>query len=710
MVLSGTNWRNRLFRGFKLSGLAGVFVLLTGLAIWAAFERYDRLHPPPLEKLHHLSTEILDHEGALLRAFASPDGQWRLKADLSQTDKEFITLLLGYEDKRFWHHGGVDPLAMVRAAWQLASNGRIISGASTITMQLARLLEPRKKRSFSAKLRQIVRAIQLERRLSKTEILEAYLTLAPYGGNLEGVRAASLAYFAKEPRDLSLSEAALLVALPQSPERRRPDLRPDSATRARNIVLARAAKSGFLPAAEVDRAGSQPMTTTRHDLPRLAAHLSDQLRRNSPKQRVHRTLLDKDIQTKLEQVVRDAAQRLSPDLSIALVLADGRSGATLARIGSPDYVNVAHSGWVDMSQALRSPGSALKPFIYGLAFEEGLARPETLIMDRPHNFSGYRPKNFDQDYQGEVSIHRALLQSLNVPAVALLDAVGPARLMSRFRHAGLDTVLPEGGEPGLAIGLGGLGIRLTDLTQLYTAFINQGRVKALRTQPGTAQQTADLSRPGPRLLDGGAVWYVTDILRQAEAPKGATALPIAYKTGTSYGYRDAWSIGYDGRYVLGVWVGRPDNSAVPGITGRKAAAPILFEAFAKSGLKLTAFSKPPMGVSRQAREQLPPTMRRFTLASSLLEDMRLPEPSPAIVYPPEGAEIELGQTAKGLHLPLRLKIQNGRPPFRWLANGETFSANAQRRQVSWQPDGKGQSTLTVIDAAGRAASVNVFLR
>ena len=459
------------------------FMAFALLASFIGFILFDRANPPPLEALKPLSVEVVDRNGGLLRAFTTPAGRWRLEADLDEIDNEFVDILLAYEDKRFWQHGGIDLLAAMRAAWQLLSNGHIISGASTITMQLARLIEPRESRSFSAKLLQMVRAVQIEQRMSKREILSAYLTMAPYGGNLEGVRAASLAYFAKEPRDLTLSEAALLVSLPQSPVARRPDLYPKRALSARNMVLKRMAEAHVIARSEVERATAQLLDGSRHDMPQLAAHASTRLRNDTPDQHLHVMTLDGHIQQQLETVAREAARRLPSTLSVALVLADGKSGEILAEVGSPDYLSAARAGWVDMSRALRSPGSALKPFIYGLAFEQGLVRAETLITDRPVNFGGYRPKNFDMDYQGEVSIREALLRSLNVPAVALLDAVGPARLISRLKRGGIVPQLPGDSDIGLAIGLGGLGISLYDLTQLYTAFVNGGQVSPLSDRP-----------------------------------------------------------------------------------------------------------------------------------------------------------------------------------------------------------------------------------
>ena len=698
----------RLLLRLALAGFAGLVLLL--LVAVGGFFLYDRANPLPLDKLDQLSAEMVDKDGALLRAFTTGDGQWRLKADLAATDPDFIKLLIAYEDKRFYRHHGVDPLAVVRAGWQWLSHGRIISGASTLTMQVARLLEPRERRSLTAKARQMARALQLEQRFTKQEILGFYLTLAPYGGNLEGVRAASLAYFGKEPRDLSLSEAALLVALPQSPEVRRPDLRPGRARTARDTVLRRVAKAGVIDRREVARAAQRPVPKARLPLPHLAAHMADRMRLAAPDQNLYQTGLDRDIQARLETVARDAVKRFAPRVSLAMVLANGKSGRVLAEIGSPDYVSIPRAGWVDMSRAMRSPGSALKPFIYGLAFEEGLVRPETLISDRPVNFGGYRPKNFDMDYQGEVSVREALLQSLNVPAVSLLDAVGPLRLLARLRQSGVELNLPGDGAGGLAIGLGGVGITLYDLTQLFTTFVNDGVMQPLfdeaQRRPGAKTGGTDPKR----VLEAEAAFQVRNILRHARPPKGAAKRILAYKTGTSYGYRDAWSVGFDGRHVLGVWVGRADNSAVPGITGWSAAAPILFEAFGRSGLEPVSFAPPPRGFQALEFDDLPVTLKRFVSPDHRLDMVSLPEPAPRFSFPPDGAQIEINALGEGRTMPLVLKIQDGRPPFHWLANGQPFFANKHKRRIAWQPDGLGQSTLTVIDAAGRAASVSVFLR
>lgn len=680
--------------------LALAATAMLGTAAMAGLDRLDRAYPPPLD-LPATSVEVVDRDGALLRALATPEGAWRFRVGLDEIDPYFLGMLIAYEDKRFRSHIGVDPLAIVRAAWQLATSWRIVSGGSTITMQLARLIEPRDERSITAKLRQMVRAIQIERRLTKDEILQRYLTLAPYGGNLEGIRAASLAWFGKEPKRLGLGEAALLVALPQSPERRRPDRHPQAAEEARDRVLKRMVSAGLLDEREAARGRQAAVPRDRLAMPFLAAHAGELAIRENPEVQRHRLTIRRSVQEALEQVAGEAADRLGPRLSVAMVMADAHTGDIIAEVGSAGFFDERRFGWIDMTRIVRSPGSTLKPFIYGLAFEQGLVAQETIIEDRPSSFGGYRPKNFDLAYQGDVSVRTALQMSLNVPAVKLLDAVGPARLATRFRHAGARLMLPPGEAPGLAVALGGVGITLRDLVQLYTGLAASGEASAIGNIAGEQQQA--------RLLDARAAWQVADILSGVMPPEGARDMGIAYKTGTSYGYRDAWSVGFDGRHVLGVWVGRPDGAAVPGLSGYGSAAPILFEAFARSGVAVTPLPRAPAGALRLARADLPVTQQRFVSPREALDGTDVAEPAPHIVFPPAGARVDLAATGDGELTPLVLKLQGGRAPFRWLANGKPLEGLSRRRTSRWQPAGVGFSTLTVIDAVGRTASVQVFV-
>ncbi len=691
-----------------------LIMALTGTAVFisvflASLLILDKAFPPPLEIVRHTSKEVLDRDGRLLRAFAIPSGHWRLAATREDVDPQFIAMLIAYEDQRFRSHAGIDPRAMLRAVIQLVRNRRIISGGSTLSMQVARLIEPRSERSLTAKLRQMLRALQIERRLSKDEILDAYLTLAPFGGNLEGIRAASLAYFGKEPRRLTTSEAALLIALPQLPERRRPDRYPDNARTARDRVLNRLTVTTLLGKDEAERAARLAVPAHRLPLPALAAHVSEAALRQNPAANMHHVSLKRSVQQALETVARDAAKRLGPKISVAMVMADAMSGEIIGQVGSSDYFDSGRSGWIDMTDVQRSPGSALKPFIFGLAFEDGLVMQGTIIEDRPTNFSGYRPRNFDMNYQGDVTVREALQLSLNVPSVRLLDSVGATRLMVRMRRAQVKTTLPPGESPGLAIGLGGLGISLKDLVQLYTALSNRGKAVIISNGVDGRWQNGSPAISGEPLLQPAAAWQVADVLAGVKPPLGSLQRGLAYKTGTSYGYRDAWSIGFDGRYVLGVWAGRADNSAVPGLSGYGSAAPILFEAFAKSGVGFTPLAPAPAGTMRLAQAELPISLRRFTPHLSALVSASVREPAPQILYPPEGARIELTNKQDGTTAPLALKMQGGRAPFLWLANGKPLPKTSRKRTGLWQPDGAGFSTLTVIDAAGRAASVRIFI-
>jgi penicillin-binding protein 1C len=656
------------------------------------------LAPLPRGEDITLSTQVFDRNGLLLRAYTTAEGRWRLSATLNDVDPRFIDLLLAYEDQRFNEHFGVDPLALVRAAHQWITSGRIISGGSTLTMQVARLLEPRSDRTIAAKLRQMVRAIELERRLSKDQILSLYLTLAPYGGNLEGIRAASLAYFGKEPRRVTLGEAALLVALPQSPEGRRPDRSAADARRARDRVLDRAAAIRRIPADEIALAKREPVPAVRRAMPALAPHAADQAIAAAPKKKLHRLTIDASLQKRLEDLARDRILALGPETSVAIVAIDNTAGAVLARVASANYFDEGRAGQVDMSQALRSPGSALKPFIYGLAFEDGVAHPETLIEDRPVRYGAYAPENFDLTFQGTVTVRRALQFSLNVPAVTLLDRIGASRLIARLAQAGATLALPKSETPGLAMALGGFGIKLTDLTMLYAALARGGSAVALSERLSGAASRAERC-----LLDRVAAWYVSNILVGTPPPENAAVGRIAYKTGTSYGYRDAWAVGFDGRHTIGVWVGRPDGAPVPGLTGRTAAAPILFDAFARIGHGLAALPQAPSGALLVTNGKLPLPLR-FLRVEGLSGDRG--ERALRILFPLQGSRLELSGSPGTLD-PLAVKIAGGVEPLTVLVNGVPAVLQGHRRSLFVKPDGPGFLRLTVIDAKGAADSVAI---
>ncbi len=675
------------------------FMLAVGIPIAGAAWWITTLGPAPVGSDLEFSATVVDREDRLLRAYATGEGRWRLPATVADVDPRFFAMLFAYEDKRFRAHHGVDPLALLRAALQLVSSGHIRSGGSTLTMQVARLLEPRSERSVLAKLRQMVRAIEIERVLTKDEILSLYLDVAPYGGNIEGIRAASLAYFGKEPRRLSLGEAALLVALPQSPELRRPDRSADAARIARNRVLDRFAATGAVPADEIALAKAEPVPTGRHAMPMLAPHAADRALANSPALREHRLAIDAVLQKNLEELARERVRALAATLgshvSLAVLAIDNATGEVLARVGSPDYFDERRSGQIDMTQALRSPGSTLKPFIYGLGFEDGFIHPETLIEDRPVSYGSYAPKDFDATFQGTVTVRKALQLSLNVPAVAVLDEVGASRLSAQIAQAGALMVLPEGAAPGLAIGLGGVGIKLSDLVMLYAGIARLGTTLPL------SDNLAASAPQARRLMDPVAAWYVGNVLLGTPPPENGAPGRIAFKTGTSYGYRDAWSIGFDGRHTIGVWVGRADGAPVPGLVGRAAAAPILFDAFARMGTPPAALPRL-KGVLVTLSAKLPPPLKRFQPGRRAGETAQA---SLHILFPPDGARLDL-PTTDGKPDPVPLKVTGAVAPLTVLVNGVPAPAQ-ERGALFFKPAGPGFSRVTVLDSSGAADSVVV---
>ena len=686
------------------AAFAGGVVLSLGLAAFHTIADIEAKLPPlPAVADIATSTIVVDRNGRLLRPFTIADGRWRLPVTVGDVDPQFIDMLIAYEDRRFHEHDGVDLWAMARAAGQfVVAGGRIVSGASTLTMQVARLLDETGTRSLSGKFRQIAIAQQLERTFGKDEILTLYLTLAPYGGNIEGIRAATLAYFGKEPGRLTTAEAALLVALPQAPEARRPDRNADSAGRARDRVLARLANDGVIDAELAEVAATERVPSARRPFPMLAAHLGSEAVAADRTAEVHHLTVDATLQASLETLARDRIAALGPKLSAAIVVADHASGEILASVGSAGLFEDGRSGFVDMTRAIRSPGSTLKPLIYGVAFEAGLAHPESLIEDRPTGFGAYAPSNFDGHHRGTVTVREALAQSLNVPAVIALNAVGPARLMARLKRAAVTAALPDTTAPGLAIGLGGVGLSLRDLVSLYAAMARGGTAVALADGIGEAAATVE----GAPVLSSAAAWYVGDILSGVAPPVNGAPGRIAYKTGTSYGYRDAWAVGFDGAHVVGVWIGRPDGTPVPGLSGVTGAAPILFEAFDRIGPRRVPLKgRPADTIAARSTAGLPAPLRYFRKpGETVFTDRNEIE----IAYPQDGVAIDLG-IADGDPAPLVIKVRNGAPPFTYFVNGSPIARAPFSRSETWQPDGPGFVTLSVVDRNGKSARATVFV-
>jgi penicillin-binding protein 1C len=663
---------------------------------------YLLLPPPTLDRARSASVLVLAADGSILRGFLTADGKWRLPIEPENVDPLYRRMLIAAEDRRFARHLGVDPLAASRALMQLAISGRVVSGASTLTMQVARLLEPH-PRSLAAKFAEMAKALALERQMSKDQVLGLYLTLAPFGGNLEGVRAASLAYFGKEPARLSAAEAALLVALPRSPERLRPDRHPEAARAARDRVLLRMAELELISPATLAEARAEEVPRTRLAMPFRAPHLARKLRDEQPASLTHRTTINPLLQQRIEALLRREVAGLDPEASFAAVVVNNRDRRVLAYVGNADFASVTRRGALDMARAVRSPGSALKPFIYAMGFDRLIIHPETVLEDRARYFGDYAPSDFDGRFQGEVTAREALQYSLNLPAVAVLDRLGAGRFIAALGAAGIRLRLPEPAvEPGLAVALGGAGITLADLVRLYAALANGGEVAPLRYRVG------DLASPGAAIFGPLAAWYVNDILAEAPPPPGVLPAEVrrgrrlSFKTGTSYGYRDSWAIGYDPEVTIGVWVGRPDGTPMPGRSGRLTAAPVLFKIADLLGPSQLQRTWPaPSGALLVGRNDLPLRLRR-------LDPGPLAPPSsqtggPRIVYPPDGALIEW----HGEELPL--EAAGGKRPLQWLVDGRPLSLDLPRRPVSWLPEGIGFVQLTVIDAQGRSAHSAVRL-
>ncbi|WP_421785379.1 penicillin-binding protein 1C [Hyphobacterium sp.] len=648
----------------------------------------DRLFPPPA--LGERSVVVTDARGQMFRAFPVEDGRWRLAADLDAIDPAFISALIAIEDERFHQHRGVDPLAAVRAAINALRAGEIVSGASTLTMQTARLLEPRPQRNLGSKLMESWRALQLERRYSKDEILETYLTLTPYGGNLEGVTAASWAWFGHAPDRLTPAQIALLIALPQAPEARRPDLRPDNARQGRARILDRLARGGQLAADIAQESRNDPIPV-RHDFPAMAWHASDALRvsANGDAPWIVSTL-DFALQADAERLVRAAAETAGADVQIALLVVENDTRAVRAAVGSAGRDRAG--GWIDLTDRPRSPGSTLKPFIYGMAFDDGLAAPHTRITDAPRRFDSYMPENFDRVFRGEVTIAQALQHSLNVPAVETLDAVGASRFAAGLRFAGASPAIADRAETetGLAIALGGAGLTVRDLATLYAGLANEGEVRPLVwTQSGIDSQA-----PGMQILSAESAGEILSILRGAPQPDGraparltSEAPAIAFKTGTSWGYRDAWAAGIGAGHTVIVWVGRADARPRTGQTGREAALPILFDVF--DLLPRDAAERENRDAWR-LEQTTPDALQRFRR-----------NPAPEILFPPHETEVWMENDGRGFVLAGR-----GESALSWFVDGEPVALNAAGEPL-WHPGGPGFYAVRAVDRSGRSSLSSV---
>lgn len=548
-------------------------------AALAALLIADQLWPPPLPGRNASRTAVaaivVARNGTPLRAFPDRAHIWRHPVRVADVSPRYLEALIGYEDRCFYWHPGLNPVALARAAWQWLTHGRIVSGGSTLTMQVARMLDPT-PHTIPGKLHQALRAVQLELRLSKREILELYLTFAPMGGVLEGVEAASRAYLGKPALRLTAAEAALLAVLPQAPSRLRPDRYPQRAREARDKVLAR--MQAQWGARAVADAREEPVIALPLREPLLAPLFAERLHRQFPQRARIDTTLDASVQESVEQLLASRLTILPPRVSMAALVVDNATLEVRAYAGSIDFFDETRFSHVDMVRARRSPGSALKPFLYGLALDEGLIHSESLLADVPQSFAGYQPGNFQANFSGPVSVTEALRRSLNVPAVEVLDRLGPQRFVALLRRGGLRLELPRGASPNLSVILGGAAVNLEGLVGAYTSLARGGISGQPRFLP-------EAPRVEARMMSEGAAFIIRDLLeaggpltRQVEGGIGARR-GIAWKTGTSFGFRDAWAVGVSDRHTVGVWVGKPDGTPNPGFFGANVAAPLLVDIF-----------------------------------------------------------------------------------------------------------------------------------
>ncbi|MFH1686015.1 MAG: penicillin-binding protein 1C [bacterium] len=564
------DWRTTLSRWWLRPASALVAIVFVVLIAdrWLCPLPYDRLSRPAAHFVY-------SREGRLLSAFASSDGYWRRPETIEEISPRLITSVLACEDRWYRYHVGVNPFSLLQAAIDNLRAGRVVRGGSTITMQIARMMEP-KERTVLSKLIEIGRALQLEWHFTKDELLEIYFDLAPYGGNIEGVGAASFFYFDKSPDELTWSEAAI----PASPERYRPDEDPPACRQRRDAVLARLLRANVIDSLEYDGILAEEIPERRQKPPTVAPHFCQDLR--SDLSGIIHSSIDFEVQLTCERLMTSHHGRLA-SLGIynaALVVLDNATGEVMAMVGSPDFNDNAHDGQVNAARAARSPGSALKPFVYALALDRGLLSPEERVPDIPVNYRGYQPENYDELYHGMISVRQGLIRSYNVPAVNTLAEVGLVRFYRLLQSGGLSTLYRQPYDYGLPLVLGAAEVRLDELCNLYATLARQGLFLPLR------QVVSGDNPKGRQILSPGSSYLISEILTDLKRPdlpdnwESTVDMPrVAWKTGTSYGRKDAWAIGFNRRYTVGVWAGNCRGEGSVDIVGAAIAAPLMLDVF-----------------------------------------------------------------------------------------------------------------------------------
>jgi penicillin-binding protein 1C len=560
-----------MIRFFKRLGLFIAALFLLFLLLNLLFPLKDKIE---------YSTVVEDNKGEMIHAYLTGDQQWRMKTELEEISPLLRKTIIAKEDKYFYYHPGVNVFAVGRAFFKNLLRMKRTSGASTITMQVARALEPR-KRNIISKIIEIFRAFQLEWKYSKDEILQMYLNLVPYGGNIQGVKAASYLYFKKNPDHLSLAEITALSIIPNRPSTLVIGRHNDKVVEERNRWLRKFAKDKVFTEKEIEDALAEPLTASRGTVPHYVPHLSYKLKKQ---QRGHliRTHIDLNTQLKTEKIVEDyvRAQRLRQIKNAAVIIIDNKTHQVISYVGSSGFYDTLDGGQVNGAAAIRQPGSTLKPLLYAVCFDEGLLTPKSVIADVAVNYQGYAPENYDQQFNGYVTIEYALEHSLNIPAVKSLNMLGKEKLIHKLSLCNFRQIQKDQRKLGLSMILGGCGTTLEELTGLFSSFANDGYF----ISPSYLKD--DTNRRRISIVSPPANYMINEILSKVNRPDfplnwtATERMPkIAWKTGTSYGRRDAWSIGYNKNYTVGVWTGNFSGVGVADLSGANIATPLLFKIF-----------------------------------------------------------------------------------------------------------------------------------
>ena len=560
--------------------------ILFGLVVFTLFFILNSLFPVT-DKIEY-STIITDNKGEVIHAFLTKDEKWRMKTDLDEISPLLRQTIVAKEDKYFFYHPGINPFAMGRAAVNNIFRMKRTSGASTITMQVAKALEP-KSRTYPNKLIEIFRALQLEWKYSKAEILQLYLNLVSYGGNIEGVKSASILYFKKNPDHLSLAEITALSIIPNRPASLVIGRNNDLVVKERNRWLRKFADDKVFTSKQIQDALEEPLTASRGSVPKMIPQLAYKLKRQGGD--IIHTNIETNTQLKVEKLVRDYSRNLSLKniRNASVVIINNRTHEVITYIGSANFLDTIDGGQVNGASAIRQPGSTLKPLLFGLCIDEGLVTPKTIMNDVAVNYQGYAPENYDKQFNGYVTMEYALEHSLNVPAVRALRMLGKDQLVHKLAQCNFAQVKKDQKKLGLSMILGGCGTSLEELTGLYTIFANEGkylRPQIFSSQPSVRSDGPRLTGTGTTILSPAATFMINEILSKVNRPdfplnwQSTERMPkIAWKTGTSYGRRDAWSIGYNRHYTVGVWVGNFSGLGIPEISGANVATPLLFKIF-----------------------------------------------------------------------------------------------------------------------------------